>query len=307
METVKVSVIIPTYKRSEDIQRAVNSVLAQTIDSFEVIVVDDNGIGTVDGEKTAQKMAAYDNDKRVIYCKHEVNRNGAAARNTGIAAARGKYIAFLDDDDTFRPERLQRMYEKMEMLDDSWGACYTGYVKHMPNGTDQYSAERKEGDLFVQALMRALYIGTGSNLFFRKSVVDDIGFFDVNFRRNQDLEYLVRVLKKYKMAYVDEVLMDAYYDIRINHMTFEQSWEREQKFRENFACHLDELSQKQKREVLIVYELDWLRLCIAKKKYGAAVKTAQRAHIPLKVYWRYFKYILDRMKNKSSYGFVVEI
>lgn len=307
MSAVKVSVIIPTYKRSEDIARAVDSVLAQTIDSFEVIVCDDNGIGTEDGEKTEQVMAAYAEDPRVVYCRHEVNKNGAAARNTGIAVARGEYIAFLDDDDTFRPERLQKMYDKMEALDSSWGACYTGYVQHKANGTDQYSGEKNEGDLYVQALMRALYIGTGSNLFFRRSVVEDIGLFDVSFRRNQDLEYLARVLKKYKMAYVDEVLMDAYYDIRTHHMTFAQCWEREQNFREKFAHHLTELSSKQKREVLIMYEIDWIRLCISSKKYGAAIKTMFKARIPLKVYWRYFLYIRNRMKTKTSYGFVVKL
>ncbi len=304
---IKVSVIIPTYKRSEDIQRAVDSVLAQTIDSFEVIVVDDNGVSTEGGEKTAQKMAKYADDSRVIYCRHEENKNGAAARNTGIAAAHGKYIAFLDDDDVFRPERLQKMYDRMETLDDSWGACYTGYVKHMPNGTEQYSGEKGEGDLYVQALMRALYIGTGSNLFFRRSVIEDIGLFDVSFRRNQDLEYLARVLKKYKMAYVDEVLMDAIYDIRTTHMTFEQCWEREKNFREKFSCHLEALTPIHKREVLIMYEIDWIRMCISRKKFGEAVKTAMRAKIPLKVYWRYFLYVCHRMKTKTSYGFVVKL
>lgn len=307
MNMIKVSVVIPTYKRSEDICRAVDSVLSQTIDSFEVIVVDDNGVGTPDGEKTAQMMSRYSDDARVVYCRHETNKNGSAARNTGIAVARGKYVAFLDDDDTFRPERLERMYDRMETLDDTWGACYTGYVKHMADGTLQYSAERNEGDLFVQALMRALYIGTGSNLFFRKSVVDEIGFFDESFRRNQDLEYLVRVLKKYKMAYVDEVLMDAYYDIRTSRLTFAQSWEREQKFRENFACHLETLSARDKKAVLCMYALDWMRLCIAYKRYKAALKTALEAKIPLKVYFAYMKYATDRLKNKTSYGFVVRL
>ena len=177
----------------------------------------------------------------------------------------------------------------------------------MADGSDQYSAEKNEGDLFVQALMRALYIGTGSNLFFTRKAVEDIGLFDVNFRRNQDLEYLTRVLKKYKMAYVDEVLMEAYYDIRTNHLTFEQSWERELKFRENFAHHLESLGKKEQREVRIMYALDWMRHCVSRKKYGHAIKTALKAWIPLKVYWRYYKYAKDRMKNKTSYGFVVKL
>lgn len=307
MENVKVSVIIPTFKRSEDIARAVDSVLAQTLKEFEVIVVDDNGIGTEYGEKTAEVMKKYESHERVVYLRHEQNQNGAAARNTGIKAARGEYIAFLDDDDAFLPERLYKMCQKMDSLSDEWGACYTGYVKNMANGTQQFSNEKAEGDVFLQVLMRSLYIGTGSNLFFRKKAMDDVGLFDISFRRNQDLEYLVRITKKYKMAYVDEVLMQAFYDIRTTHLSFEQSRDREALFREKFKCHLDELDAKSRREVLCMYNLDWIRLCIAYKNIGAILKTVFTARIPLKVYFNYLSYARDRSKNKTSYGFVVKI
>ena len=103
-------------------------------------------------------MAKYKDDDRVKYLQHEINKNGSAARNTGIRVAVGKYISFLDDDDIYLPMRLEKMYNKMETLDDSWGACYTGYIKNMENGTKQFSAEKNEGDLFRQALMRSLYI-----------------------------------------------------------------------------------------------------------------------------------------------------
>ena len=171
MNTVKVSVIIPTYKRTEDIYRAIDSVLSQTLEDIEVIVVDDNGVDTEAGKKTASAMQRYKDESRVIYLQHQVNKNGSAARNTGIKAAKGDYISFLDDDDVYHPERLERIVARMDTLDDTWGACYTGYVKHQPNGTDQYSAETVEGDLFIQALMRSLFIGTGSNLFLILSVV----------------------------------------------------------------------------------------------------------------------------------------
>ena len=307
MENVKVSTIITTYRRSQDLCRAVDSVLSQTIDSFEVIVVDDNGIGTEDGEKTAEVMKKYEGDDRVIYLRHEVNRNGANARNTGINAARGKYIAFLDDDDAFLPERLRLMYEKMESLDESYGACYSGYVKNMPNGVKQYSSEKSEGEVFVQVLSRALFIGTGSNLFFSRKAMDDIGLFDASFRRSQDLEYLARITKKYKMAYVDEVLMEAFYDIRTANITFEDRIKIEEMFREKFAHHLDSLSDKERRAVIIMYDLDWIRGCIGRKKFGAAIKTAFKAKIPLKVYVDYIKYALDRKKNNTSYGFIVKL
>lgn len=305
--SVKVSVIVPTYKRSEDIARAVDSVLAQTIDSFEVIVVDDNGVGTEDGEKTAEVMKKYDGDTRVKYLRHEVNKNGSAARNTGIRASEGEYLSFLDDDDTYCPGRLLAMYNKLESLDDSWGACYTGYVKHMANGKKQYSAEKNEGDLFLQALMRSLYIGSGSNLFFSRKAVEDIGLFDESFRRNQDLEYLARILKKYKMAYVDEVLMEVHYDIRTVKFTEAQAAEREKLFREKFAPFLEGLSEKEIREVLIMYALDNMRSAIARKKYLKALGIKFKERVPLKILLRYFKYGRDRKKNNTCYGFVVKL
>lgn len=304
---IKVSVIIPTYQRAADISRAVDSVLSQTIDSFEVIVVDDNGVGTKSSIETAEVMSQYKNDSRVIYLRHEHNMNGAAARNTGIRHASGKYISFLDDDDAYLPTRLEKMYDKMETLGDSWGACYTGYVKHMANGTDQYSAEKAEGDLFVQALMRSLYIGTGSNLFFSAKAVKEIGFFNESFRRNQDLEYLIRILEKYKMAYVDEVLMEAYYDIRQRKMPFEESIQRENNFRDAFRHYQQKLTTKEKKAVNAMYDIDWIRICLSQKQYRHMIKTFLKAKIPLYVWIEYFNYLRDRKKHKSSYGFIVNI
>jgi len=302
-----VSVIIPTYKRAEIITRAVDSVLKQTMREIEVIVVDDNGVDTPEGRVTCETMRRYEGDERVIYLRHEVNKNGSAARNTGIRAAKGKYIAFLDDDDAYFPERFEKMVARMECLDESWGACYTGYVKHMPNGRDQFSAETGEGNLFAQALMRSLYIGTGSNLFFRRSAVEAVGPFNESYRRNQDLEYMVRILKEYKIAYVDGVLFEAFYDVRTVNPTDTQIREREALFRANFAPYLEDLDKKDRRAVLCMYDLDWMRSLISRRRFGEAIKTALKARIPLYVYLDYFKYAVDRSKNNSCYGFVVKI
>lgn len=304
---IKVSVIIPTYKRSEDICRAVDSVINQTLSSIEVIVVDDNGVGTESGNATSIKMEKYVHDTRVKYIQHQSNKNGSAARNTGIRAAKGKYIAFLDDDDAYFPDRLKKMFEKMESLDETWGACYTGYVKHQMNGTNQFSSEKIEGNIFVQTLMRSFYIGTGSNLFFRRSVIDDIGMFDEDFKRNQDLEYLVRVLKKYKMAYVDEVLMEAFFDIRTSNLTLEQSVERETMFRSRFEKYLDDLSEKDQRAVKIMWDIDWIRVLLSRKEYRRAINVFSKANIPLMVLAQYMLYIVNRTIKKTSYGFVVKI
>lgn len=301
---VKVSVIIPTYKRSEVICRAVDSVLAQTLDSIEVLVVDDNGIGTEHGMKTAEVMDKYRGNGKVRYFQHEENRNGSAARNTGINASRGEYISFLDDDDIYCPERLRKMADKMDSLDSCWGACYTGYVKNMKNGTRQFSAEKNEGDLFKQALMRSLFIGSGSNLFFRRSVIEEIGPFNESFRRNQDLEYLIRVLDKYKMAYVDEVLMETFNDARNTVITNEQSQEREALFRKEFAPYLEKLSDKEKREVLIMYAIDYARTLLQRKEYKKALDVLRNEKVPASVLAKYAGYVLNRVVTKTSYGFM---
>ena len=306
-DVLDVSVIIPTYKRSEDIARAVDSVLNQTIHSFEVIVVDDNGLDSDDGNKTAAVMEHYINDPKVIYIRHEINKNGSAARNTGIRVAKGRYISFLDDDDAYMPERLEKMVNKMDSLDESWGGCYTGYVKHQQNGKDQFSAETAEGDLFVQALMRSLYIGTGSNLFFRRETIQDIGFFDESFRRNQDLEYLVRVLKKYKMAHIDEVLMEAFFDIRTSNLTYQQNIERETMFRKRFEHYLTELSDKQQREVETMWNIDWVRYLVSERKVLSAIGTIIKSRISIKVLFKYVRYALNRHKTNTCYGFVVKL
>ena len=91
--------------------------------------------------------------------------NGSAARNIGIKASKGNYISFLDDDDAYFPRRLDMMCAKMNALNDEWGACYTGYVKQQKDGTDQYSNEKVEGNIFFFFLMRSFYLGSGSNLF----------------------------------------------------------------------------------------------------------------------------------------------
>lgn len=303
----KVSVIIPTYKRAKDICRAVDSVLNQTIDSFECIVVDDNGIGTPEGEETASVMSRYDGDYRVNYIRHDVNKNGSAARNTGIRASKGEFISFLDDDDAYMPTRLEKMYNKLSGLDSSWGACYSGYVKHQPNGKNQFSDEKQEGDLFLKALMRSFYIGTGSNLFFRREAINKVGFFNETFTRNQDLEYIIRILKLYKIAYVDEVLMEAFYDIRTSSPSFTQSQERESNFRKCFSNQLDGLSEKEKRAVNIMYNIDWMRTCIVYRHYSDLFKTAISAKIPLCIYCQYLAYVYDRWKRNVCYGFYVKL
>lgn len=198
-----VSVVIPTYKGALTLPRAIDSVISQTYPNIEIIVVDDNEPNTAERKETENVMDSYKLKEQIVYLQHPCNKNGSAARNTGMRMARGVYIAFLDDDDEFLPSKIKSQVDCLEAKEDIWGVCYTKYAYKRNGLIFNTSSENREGDLYLDALMRNLFLAAGSNLFMRRSILKNIGFFDESFKRNQDLEYLVRILRKYKIAYAD--------------------------------------------------------------------------------------------------------
>ena len=114
-----VSVIIPTYNRAEFLRLAITSVLNQTFQDFEIIVVDDAS------EDHTHEVMNNLNDKRIKYIRHEVNKRVSAARNTGVLHSSGDYIAFLDDDDEWLPSKLQRQVALLEDSTSTCGGVYT--------------------------------------------------------------------------------------------------------------------------------------------------------------------------------------
>src|SRR5262245_7125063 len=103
-----VSIIIPTYNRTGFLRAAVASALAQTLHDFEIIVVDDAS------KDDTERVLRHFEDSRITLIRHEINRGVAAARNTGVENAKGKYFAFLDDDDEWLPNKLNRQFELLE-------------------------------------------------------------------------------------------------------------------------------------------------------------------------------------------------
>ena len=119
----KVSVIIPTYNRAELLKVAIASVLSQTYKDFEIIVIDDAS------HDNTQELLTSLKDKRIRYIRHETNKRISAARNTGIVNSHGNYIAFLDDDDEWLPEKLQLQVDFLENSPPIIGVVYTGFYK----------------------------------------------------------------------------------------------------------------------------------------------------------------------------------
>lgn len=114
MDKPLISVIIPTYKRSNFLPRAIKSVLDQTYTNFEIVVIDDNNPNSEYRKQTEKLMGEFENNPRIIYIQHDHNKGAAASRNTGIYNCSGQYIAFLDDDDVCTKDRLKKQYSVFE-------------------------------------------------------------------------------------------------------------------------------------------------------------------------------------------------
>lgn len=299
-----VSVIIPTYKRPSTLKRAIDSVLNQDYSNVEVIVADDNGIGTEFGLKTETVMKDYADNPRVKYVRHEKNINGSAARNSGFAASSGEYIMFLDDDDEFLPQKVSSQLKKMESLDSSWGACYSNYIRVSQDGSKTVSkcAEKREGDLLLEELKRNLFIAAGSNLMVRRNIVEEVGGFNENFLRNQDIEFLVKILKNYKLAYSDTLGLKVYVHPKpVRKETFEQIT---QKFVENFKPVIDSLSDEQRSEVFRMIDLQRFRSFVTKKKtVKLALNMIKDKKVKLNDAIRYFIHLGYRKIFGISSGF----
>ena len=204
MKNKTVSVIIPTYKRPDTLSRAIHTVLNQTYPCVEAIVVDDNDPNSEGRQMTEVVMAEFSNNNRVRYIKHPFNKNGSAARNTGARNSNSDYLAFLDDDDEFLPDKIDYQVKLLESLDLEWGCCYSRIITKRNGANEVLGKESRQGKMFKEALARDFIIGAGSNLLVRRSVFDEVGGFNETFKRNQDIELLSKILFKYKIAFSSE-------------------------------------------------------------------------------------------------------
>ena len=199
-----VTVIIPTYNRSNCLPRAIDSVLEQTIADFELIVVDD---GSTDDTRAV--VTEYD-DQRVSYIAHERNRGQTAAFNTGLEAADGEYVAFLDSDDELSPTFLETTIRAVRTEpNDCAGSCVTLQA--------HYDHADKDDELLpVPSIMNGMdsidsEIPRTGGLLLRANAVDSIGRFDEEISYNNDVDYWIRLFQNgYYLIGISEPLYHYY-------------------------------------------------------------------------------------------------
>ena len=201
-----VSVIIPTHNYARFVTRAVDSVLAQTHRGVECIVVDD---GSTD--ETPQVLSRYGDRIQVI---RKDKQGPAVARNAGIRASRGQYIALLDADDRWRPDKLARQVAALE-ADASVGAvgCAVTFVdgEGREIGEKVFPTPPVPGDLPAQlrgVAVRSLWLGGScSGVLIRRGVFDDVGLFDETLTAAEDWDMWVRLAARHEFRNLPDALV----------------------------------------------------------------------------------------------------
>lgn len=204
--TEKISVIIPTYNRANLIERSVRSVLDQTYDNLEVIVVDD---GSIDD---TQEVIGRIEDPRLLYKRLPSNQGVSNARNVGVSIATASLIAFQDSDDRWRKNKLEKQLEYWQAHPE-YSMIYSSYFYHTKEGESYLVPSENmqgelEGDIFTSLLIRNT-IGAPTILM-RKECFLQCGGFDLSYKSLEDWEFVLRFAGKNQIGFIEEPLVDAY-------------------------------------------------------------------------------------------------
>lgn len=267
---MKITVIVPTYGEPRFLDKAIQSVQNQTYEDWEMIIVDDNNPDTEARKATESIVMEYvKNDERIHYIKHPQNRNGAAARNTGIAQAKGEYIAFLDSDDEYLPRRLEECCRELDQCGSSVAGVYTGCEFRRHGETYNIVRNVQSGNFLVDTLACTFMFCTGSNIFVRKSVIDELNGFDESFLRHQDYEFLARVFEKYELSAIQEVLVIKNNE-NVNVPKTDKIIEIKKQYLTKFSPQINALTKEQKQKI---YQSQYLAIAesgMRSKEYKVA-------------------------------------
>lgn len=196
----KVSVIMPTYNRAHYLPEAIGSVLKQTFDDFELIVVDDGSI-----DNTEELLQSFD-DLRIRYLRQE-HRGISATLNAGIRASRGQYIARLDSDDIWTPQMLATQVGTLENHSEA------GLVYAKTGAMDQWGVRIPgiwgQPEFFAGESFKSMLYGdftSNITIVVRRACLDRVGLYDESFQVNEDWELWLRVARYFQFVFVDQVL-----------------------------------------------------------------------------------------------------
>lgn len=286
-----VSVVIPSYKRVNTLKRAIESVLIQSYDNVEVLVVDDNEFGdeySVQLERIVQSF----NSHKVILVKQPKHINGAAARNAGIRAATGEYIAFLDDDDEWLPLKLEIQLKALEQRPE-YSGCSCLYRMYQDGKILKTCYPYTSDNLHYKILSRQVSVYT-STVIVRRDRLFFNGLFDETLLRGQDLQLLLDFTYNDNLLVVDEYLVKLHSDSDINRPNVDKVIINKSALFEKCKRHFEKYP-KSKRE--LAYSAHYFEIAYnayKQHRYFLALKYILKNGLNYKAYFN----VIKRFKNR---------
>jgi glycosyltransferase involved in cell wall biosynthesis len=196
----KVSVIIPTYNRADLLPRTIKSSLNQTFKDFELIIVDD---GSTDNTKeVVEKFKKKDN--RVKYIWQENSGGPASPKNKGIKASKGEYIAFLDDDDEWFPEKIEKqleIFENSKVKNIGIVACNALDLFEDSKTTKEYKIKETKEEKYLPMILNGCFIHSSSSVVVKKNTFKKVGYFDKRLKTADDWDMWIRIISKYNFDF----------------------------------------------------------------------------------------------------------
>ena len=297
MSNELVSCIIPTYKRSDTLGRAITSVINQTYRNVEVLVVDDNEKGDEYSLRVLETVNNF-SDERVHYISQKKHINGAEARNEGIRKSKGAYIAFLDDDDWWEKDKIQKQVDFIKKCPNTCGAVST-LLSYYANGKLIKKTLPYEGGYIFKEILRREYSVMTSSVLVKKAALDVAGYFDINLKRAQDLQLLANLTYKFELYQLPEYLVNINVDDNGNRGDSRRTKEIKKAFFESIKPILDSLTPRQRRQIYSLHQFERFPAELREGRYFRAfIDCIQIIRDPQTVYYAYKK--VQRKKKESS-------
>lgn len=294
MKKSLVSCIVPTYKRSDSLFRAINSILQQTYKNLEVLVVDDNNPNDKYSIKVQETLKLI-KDSRVIYIQQEKHINGAVARNKGIKYSKGEYIAFLDDDDEWLPNKLENQIKKLEEHPE-YNAISCLYTYYSNNKPIRKCPPYTNSNLHQKVLERSVSICTPTVLF-RKKALDKSGYFDETLTRHQDLQLFLDYLVGDSMFVLLEYQVLIHTDIGGNRATLKSIEQIKEQFFKQMNDHFEIYNDKKQKQIYAAHYFEIIFVALKERKVKSIVKYMFKIGFNIKA----FKSLLNRFRERKKY------
>ncbi|MBF0571577.1 MAG: glycosyltransferase [Candidatus Omnitrophica bacterium] len=267
-----VSVVISTYNRCEKLERALKSALAQTLKSIEIIIVDN-----ASEDRTAEFVKSVE-DQRIRYIRHDTNKGGPAARNTGIKTAQASLVALLDDDDEWLPRKLELQVKKFQESSPCVGLVYVGtevFDEHK-NKILRTNLPAFRGNVYQRLLMGTI-LGSVSSVLVKKECFEKAGLFDEQLTSCQDWDMWLCIARYYEFEYVSEVLarINMHGDqISTNYASLipgrtrmvKKHWEEFQEYPEILIVHLKRIGKLHCLNGTWAEAINWFKKAAAVRK-----------------------------------------